>query len=79
MLGNIGSSISSFVPTSVTGLAKNAANSSYLVKANDSINRTVGVDIRRYMGGKTAAEIAEERLAKDSEQSRGFGGYAGGY
>ena len=46
-------------------MAKTVSNSSYLVSANDSIKRTVGVDIRRAMGGKSAAEMAEERLKKD--------------
>ena len=43
----------------------NAANSTYITSASDAVKRTVGVDIRRAMGGKTAAEIAEERLKKD--------------
>jgi hypothetical protein len=47
-----------------TGLGK-AANSTFVTTASDAVKRTVGVDIRRAMGGKTAAEIAEERLKKD--------------
>lgn len=33
-----------------------------LISANDSIKRTTGFDIRTSLGGKTAAEIAEDRL-----------------
>jgi hypothetical protein len=40
-------------------------NSTYLTSASDTIKRSVGVDIRKALGGKTAAEIAEERLKKD--------------
>jgi hypothetical protein len=36
-----------------------------VTSASDAVKRTVGVDIRRAMGGKSAAEIAEERLRKD--------------
>ena len=54
-------------------------NSTYLTSASDSIKRTVGVDIRRALGGKSAAEIAEERLRKEqNENSKGYG-YSGGY
>ena len=60
-------------------MAKTVSNSSYLVSANDSIKRTVGLDIRRAMGGKTAAELAEERLKKELDQTRGFSGYTSGY
>jgi hypothetical protein len=51
-----------------------------LINANDSIRRTVGLDIRKTLGGKTAAEIAEERLTTDlknkcSTTYNGVGGY----
>lgn len=43
--------------------ASDALNKSkVLINANDSIKRTVGFDIRKAIGGKSAAEIAEERL-----------------
>lgn len=45
--------------------AKTVQNSQYLSSASDTIKRAVGVDIRRALGGKTAAEIAEERIKKD--------------
>jgi hypothetical protein len=62
-----------------TGLGK-AANSTFVTSASDAVKRTVGVDIRRAMGGKTAAEIAEERLKKDQMESGSYGGgYGGGY
>ena len=61
------------------GLGK-AANSTYVTAASDAVKRTVGVDIRRAMGGKTAAEIAEERLKKDQMENGSYqGGYGGGY
>ena len=50
---------------SVTAGLGKAANSTYVTAASDAVKRTVGVDIRRAMGGKTAAEIAEDRLKKD--------------
>jgi hypothetical protein len=31
------------------------------------------------MGGKTAAELAEERLKKELDAARGFSGYGSGY
>jgi len=55
-------------------------NSNFANSASDAVKRTVGVDIRRAMGGKTAAEIAEERLKKDQMESGSYGGgYGGGY
>lgn len=52
-----------------------------LTSASDSIKRTVGIDIRRAMGGKTAAEIAEERLKNEYGSNPpaylGGGGYQG--
>lgn len=59
-VGNVAGSMGSLS----AGLQK-ATNSTYVTSASDAIKRTVGVDIRRAMGGKTAAEIAEERLKKD--------------
>ena len=46
---------------------------------SDTIKRNTGFDLHKAIGGKTAAEIAEERLKKDYENSRGGGGYGGGY
>ena len=63
---------------SVTAGLGKVANSTYATAASDAVKRTVGVDIRRAMGGKTAVEIAEERLKKDQE-ANGSGGYQGGY
>jgi len=37
-----------------------------LINANDSIKRTVGIDIRKAIGGKSTAEIAEERLRTEN-------------
>ena len=45
--------------------AKAVTNSSVLTSASDTIKRNVGVDIRSALGGKSAVEIAEERLKKD--------------
>ena len=52
-------------------------NSHAATAASDAVKRVVGVDIRRAMGGKTAVEIAEERLRKS--QMENGGGYGGGY
>lgn len=40
-------------------------SSKILAKASDTIKRNTGLDIHRAIGGKTAAEIAEERLKKE--------------
>ena len=45
--------------------------------ANDSIKRTVGIDIRKAMGGKTVAEIAEDRLKNDVKQKASYNGMSG--
>ena len=73
-LGSIGSTIGSFVPTGVTsGLTQSKG----FAKASDSIKRAIGVDIHGALGGKSCAEVAEERLAKDLKG--GYGGGSGGY
>lgn len=50
------------------------------INANDSIRRTTGLDIRKTLGGKSAAEIAEQRLKDDlankhKSSYNGIGGY----
>ena len=73
-IGSIGSS------TYVTNATKAVQESTYLASASDTIKRTVGVDIRAAIGGKSLAESAEERLRKDMEGSGpGYGGYRGSY
>ena len=49
-----------------------------MATASDAIKRNVGVDIRRALGGKTAVEIAEDRLKAD-QAANGGGGYGGSY
>ena len=71
-IGAIGSS------TYVTNATKAVQESTYLASASDTIKRTVGVDIRAAIGGKSLAESAEERLKKDME-AQGSGGYRGSY
>lgn len=52
--------------------------SKMLTNASDNIKRATGLDIRRAMGGKTAAEIAEERLKNEYQSSTKYtGGYQG--
>ena len=78
-LGGLSSAIGS------SGIGQSVSNavtsSTYLTSASDTIHRTVGVDIRRAMGGKTQVEIAEERLraeqAANSASGYGGGGYQG--
>lgn len=73
-IGSIGNS------TYVTNATKAVQESTYLASASDTIKRTVGVDIRAAIGGKSLAESAEERLRKDMEASGpGYGGYRGSY
>jgi hypothetical protein len=61
----------------ITNATKFVQSSNVLQNANDTIKRTVGVDIRKYVGGKSAVEIAEERLRQEQEQNYRAGG--GGY
>jgi len=56
--------------------SKMMEKSAMLQNANDTLKRTVGVDIRKAIGGKTAAEIAEARLKSDTDLNR-FGGGRG--
>lgn len=60
-------------------VSNSVSGSTYLASASDSIKRTVGVDLRRAMGGKTAVEIAEERLRADQAANMASGYGAGGY
>jgi hypothetical protein len=39
--------------------------SKILAKASDTIKRNTGLDLHKAIGGKTAADIAEERLKKE--------------
>jgi hypothetical protein len=50
-----------------------------LANASDAIKRNVGVDIRKALGGKTAVEIAEERLKADQAANGSGLSYGGGY
>ena len=77
-LGYLSSAVGSIVPTSVSGAIQNSKG---FAKASDSIKRAVGVDIHRAMGGKSAVEVAEERLEKERrEMNTGFGSHGpGGY
>ena len=47
---------------------------------SDSIKRNTGLDIHSALGGKTAVQLAEERLKKEQEEAQGsYGGGYGGY
>jgi len=48
---------------------------------SDSIKRSTGLDFHKAIGGKTAVQIAEERLKKEQEEQRSMpgAGYVGGY
>lgn len=46
---------------------------------SDTIKRNTGFDLHKAIGGKSAAEIAEERLKKEYQDSRYGGGEMGGY
>lgn len=80
MAGNILGGVSSAIGSStyVASASSMLSKSKVLVNASDSIRRTTGIDIRRAMGGKTAAEIAETRLQKEYDgPSKYTGGYQG--
>lgn len=61
-MGKLTSAVGNMVPTSVSGAIQ---GSKTFAKASDSIKRAVGVDIHAAMGGKSAVDIAEERLKKE--------------
>ena len=61
-MGYLASAAGNLVPTSISGAVQ---NSKTFAKASDSIKRAVGVDLHAAMGGKSAVEIAEERLKKE--------------
>lgn len=83
-LGYVGSSlgsVSSGVASSAGGLSsvtKSLQTSKGLAQVSDTIKRNTGLDIHRALGGKTAVQLAEDRLQREQEQSRGgYGGYQG--
>jgi len=83
-LGSVTSAISNVTGKSelmanAASAAKAVTNSTYVTAASDTIRRNVGVDIRKALGGKSAVEIAEERLKQDLEKNASYGGYSGGY
>lgn len=60
-----------------TGVTSSITSSKGFAKASDSIKRVIGVDIHGALGGKSCAEVAEERLRKDLGSYGGSGGYQG--
>ena len=65
VLSNVTSAISGSQYVSSAGDMINKSKT--FISANDKIKRTTGIDIRKAMGGKSAAEIAEERIRNDME------------
>lgn len=62
----IGQALGNVVSSEVIASATSTVQSSkILAKASETIKRNTGLDIHRAIGGKTAAEIAEERLKKE--------------
>lgn len=89
-IGSIGSSASAVGSSTSKGLgvssglgqvAQTLQTSKGLAQVSDSIKRTTGLDFHRAIGGKTAVQIAEERLKKEQEEQRSTpgAGYSGGY
>lgn len=79
-LGSMASGVSSAKANTSGGLSsvtKTIQSSKGIAQFSDTIKRNTGLDIHRALGGKTAVDLAEERLQKDAEQSRA--GYGGGY
>lgn len=85
-LGSVASGMSSQKGASggsgtISSITKSLQTSKGLAQTSDSIKRYTGIDIHGAIGGKTAVQLAEERLQKEQEQLRagGYGGNAGGY
>ena len=49
----------------IASAASSMQGSKILAKASDTIKRNTGLDLHKAIGGKTAADIAEERLKKE--------------
>lgn len=53
----------------IASAASTVQGSKILAKASDTIKRNTGLDLHKAIGGKTAADIAEERLKKEQESN----------
>lgn len=53
----------------IASAASTVQGSKILAKASDTIKRNIGLDLHKAIGGKTAADIAEERLKKEQESN----------
>lgn len=53
----------------IASAASTVQGSKILAKASDTIKRNTGIDLHKAIGGKTAADIAEERLKKEQESN----------
>lgn len=49
----------------ISAAASTMQSSKILAKASDTIKRNTGLDFHKAIGGKTAVEIAEDRLRKE--------------
>lgn len=67
----------------LNSITKSLQTSKGLASVSDSIKRNTGLDIHKALGGKTAVDLAEERLQRERESlgmgSQGYGGNYGGY
>lgn len=65
----------------LNSITKSLQTSKGLASMSDSIKRNTGLDIHKALGGKTAVQLAEERLKReqDSLGSGGYGSNTGGY
>lgn len=82
-IGSVASSMSSSKPAkgsegtgALSSITKSLQTSKGLASVSDSIKRNTGLDIHKAIGGKTAVQLAEERLQREQE-SLGVGGYGG--
>lgn len=66
-LGYIGNSIGSVTSKGVGlgGVTTSIQSSKGLAQMSDAIKRNTGLDIHKALGGKTAVQLAEERLKKE--------------
>lgn len=61
----------------ISSVTQSLQTSKGLAQVSDTIKRNTGLDIHKALGGKTAVQLAEERLKKEQDSAQA--GYGGGY